>query len=107
MRGLCAVVSLRHPPRRERPASFKARNRVFSSAWRRQHTLVVVYGGDRMEGAYLMAKFCGPLPGKRPACVGVERAEEGSSGSGTTDSAAFCGIAAAADSRDGVACTGG
>jgi len=25
VRGLCAVVSLRHPPRRERPASFKAR----------------------------------------------------------------------------------
>ena len=41
------------------------------------------------------------------ACVGVKRAEEGSSGSGTTDSAAFCGIAAAADSRDGGACTGG
>ena len=41
------------------------------------------------------------------AVVGVERAEEGSSGSGTTDSAAFCGIAAAADSRDGGACTGG
>ena len=41
------------------------------------------------------------------ACVGVKRAEEGSSGSGTTDSATFRGIAAAANSRDGGACTGG
>ena len=33
----------------------------------------------------------------RPS-VGVKRAQEGSSASGTTDSATFCGIAAAADS---------
>ena len=35
MRGLCAVVSLRHPPRRERPASFKARGAKPRRATRR------------------------------------------------------------------------